>query len=113
MGKIGVPSVKIVIYPPDGKPGNSRHGGFCKGMYQLLCGIDENGSLKKAAEDIGMSYSKAWCLIKEVEADFGKQIVIGRVPHGSEITRFGYQLLGMYEVVLQEASLAGRLGRGV
>ena len=101
MGKIGVPSIKIVIYPPNGKPGRSRHGGFCKGAYQLLCGIEDTGSLKHAAEDLGMSYSKAWSLIKEIEDDFGKQIVAGHVPRGSEITPFGHRLLGAYEVCMR------------
>jgi molybdate transport repressor ModE-like protein len=113
VGKIGVPSVKIVIYPPNGKPGRSRHGGFCKGAYQLLRGIEDTGSLKHAADGLGMSYSKAWSLIKEIENDFGKQIVVGHVPRGSEITRFGQGLLDAYEVLLQEASLVGIRGRGI
>lgn len=113
MSKIGVPSVKIVIYPPNGKPGRSRHGGFCKGAYQLLRGIEDTGSLKHAAENLDMSYSKAWSLIKDIEDDFGKQIVVGHVPQGSEITRFGNRLLDAYEVLLHEASFVGIRGRGI
>ncbi len=45
------------------------------GRIQLLRLIDETGSIKKAAESIGMSYKAAWDSINSLNEIFGKNLV--------------------------------------
>lgn len=40
---------------------------FGKGPYELLKGVEETDSLHQAANQLGMSYSKAWKLIQTME----------------------------------------------
>lgn len=44
---------------------------FGPGVAQLLRGIGETGSLQGAAQQMGMSYSKAWTVMKEAENIWG------------------------------------------
>lgn len=48
---------------------------FGLGRAQLLKKVDEHGSLKKAAEDLGMSYRAAWGKIKKTEEVLGVQLM--------------------------------------
>ena len=92
----------LTIFPDDGR-GASRHGGVCKGVYLLLGGVDELGSLYSSARRMGMAYSKAWALLKSVEDDFGEQLVERHGPHGSVLTEFGSKMLVEYKEALAEA----------
>ena len=40
---------------------------FGEGPYQLLCGIERTGSLRKAASEMELSYSKAISMIARAE----------------------------------------------
>ncbi|MFC1734877.1 winged helix-turn-helix domain-containing protein [Candidatus Hydrogenedentota bacterium] len=42
-------------------------GVFGDGKWRLLCAIEREGSLSAAAEDLGMSYRKAWGDLKKAE----------------------------------------------
>ena len=44
---------------------------FGPGVAQLLKGIEEMGSMQKAAEKMGLSYSKAWKMMKTAEQELG------------------------------------------
>ncbi|MFA7215853.1 MAG: LysR family transcriptional regulator [Bacillota bacterium] len=63
---------------------------FGDGPMEILTRIETTGSLKKAAEEMGMSYSQAWHLIKSLEKRLGFKLlerrVGGRAGGGSRIT---------------------------
>lgn len=68
---------------------------FGIGRAQLLAKVDEHGSLKKAADDLGMSYRAAWGKIKKTETVVGTKLIVrsGNKRDGYELTRFGRTLL--------------------
>ncbi len=54
-------SLRLCVYAGE------RNGEFGPGIASLLIGVEESGSLLKAAEGMGMAYSKAWKSLKKVE----------------------------------------------
>ena len=74
---------------------------FGDGPYQLLTGVRELGSLRAAAQSMGMAYTKAFHLIKGVEAALGQPLtrrtIGGRGGGGSVLTPVGEDLLTRYE----------------
>ena len=44
---------------------------FGPGVYSLLRQVEETGTLKKAAEHLGMSYRYAWGMVKKAESKLG------------------------------------------
>jgi molybdate transport system regulatory protein len=54
---------------------------FGDGRAQLLQLIDERGSLRKAASELGMSYRNAWGYLRELEEAAGFTF-LERVPGG-------------------------------
>lgn len=50
---------------------NAGEKAFGLGPLKLLEGVVETGSLKRAAENLNMSYNKAWHLIKKLEKSNG------------------------------------------
>ncbi|MFZ5648634.1 MAG: winged helix-turn-helix domain-containing protein [Bacillota bacterium] len=73
---------------------------FGEGPYTLLKGVEETGSLNKAASRIGMSYNQAWRLIKAIEGRLGYPLIHRRVGGaaggGSEVTPQGRLLMERY-----------------
>ena len=74
---------------------------FGQGPYQLLRNVERTGSLWKAAAEMGMSYSKAWRLMRNLEKRLNftllERHVGGAYGGGSLITRRGRNLLNRYE----------------
>ena len=71
---------------------------FGPGVYSLLRKIGETGTIKGAAEDLGMSYRFAWGLLKKAEEKLGEPLVAshkgGRSGGGGvEITEVGFRFL--------------------
>ncbi|SMF28370.1 winged helix-turn-helix domain-containing protein [Desulfovibrio gilichinskyi] len=64
---------------------------FGYGRLQLLDQIEKCGSLKKAAEELGMSYRAAWGKIKQTEQVLGFQLIerIGCRRSGYRLTEAG------------------------
>ena len=50
-------------------------GVFGDGKWRLLKAIDDKGSLKKAAESLGISYRKAWGDLKKAESCLGTRLI--------------------------------------
>lgn len=48
---------------------------FGMGRAMLLLKIEEHGSLRKAAEDLGMSYRAAWGKLRKTEAILGVKLI--------------------------------------
>ena len=74
---------------------------FGQGAFELLQGIQEEGTLKAIAERLNMSYRQAWGILKQIEETLGQPLVIahrgGKVGGGgAELTETGKELLETY-----------------
>ena len=80
------------------------------GKIQLLEAISVSGSLSQAARDIGMSYRRAWLLIKSVNASFREPCTVasrgGKGGGGVQITPFGATLIKSYRALEEEIAEA-------
>lgn len=74
---------------------------FGEGPLMLLKKVEELGSLRQAAMSMGMSYSKAWKIMKQIEEELQIQLInrkIGGVAGGgSTITREAKDFINKYE----------------
>lgn len=73
---------------------------FGKGKIELLLKIQETGSLRKAAEDLKMSYRKAYYSIDQMNKLAKEPVVImvrgGKNGGKSELTEYGKKLISIY-----------------
>lgn len=83
---------------------------FGPGPMGLLQGVEQTGSLHKSAENMGMSYSKAWTMIKNLEKEWGFELLIrqsgGMHGGGSVISEQGKDLLSRYISMLKDVEKA-------
>lgn len=74
---------------------------FGEGPARLLRGIEATGSLRAAAADMGMAYTKALKLIKNAEKNLGcsmaTRAIGGKSGGGSVLTQEGKEWLLKYE----------------
>ncbi|MES2471764.1 MAG: LysR family transcriptional regulator [Pseudomonadota bacterium] len=93
-------SIRIYLDPP--------HHGLGPGMVQLLEGVAAQGSIRKAAGEMTMSYRKAWLLLKNMEDTFGGPVVItsigGKTGGGAKLTALGKTLLACYRRIERNAT---------
>jgi len=73
---------------------------FGPGRAQLLMMIDKNGSLSKAAKEMGMSYRKAWSMVEDMNQR-GQQPYVelhkgGAQGGGAELTETGKKVLSTF-----------------
>jgi molybdate transport system regulatory protein len=67
---------------------------FGQGRYELLHLIDELGSLKLAAEKMGISYRGAWGKIKKTEEILGRELIHKENnKEGYKLTEFGKEFM--------------------
>lgn len=80
---------------------------FGPGIATLLRRVEEKGSLLKAAQSMGMAYSKAWKILRETERVWGFRFTDretgGRDGGGSTLTPKGKRLLQVYETFAEQA----------
>jgi molybdate transport system regulatory protein len=73
------------------------------GKIELLRAIEKCGSLSEAARSTGLSYRRAWLLVKDLNDTFAKPITIttvgGRAGGGALVTPLGKMLISAYEQV--------------
>lgn len=73
---------------------------FGKGKTELLELIETHGSIAKAAEELGMSYKKAWTHVKILQKNIDDELVIpqkgGGGKGGTSLTDEAYDLLKKY-----------------
>jgi len=79
-----------------------NHGkAFGDGPYELLRRVEKHMSLHQAANQMGMSYSKAWRLIRTLEERLGFALLDRKVGGpsggGSSVTSQGKDLMSHYE----------------
>src|SRR6059058_2561071 len=71
------------------------------GKVDLLALVGQTGSIREAAERMGMSYMRAWKLIKTMNACFKKPLVEavrgGRAHGGATLTETGRKALELYQ----------------
>ncbi len=87
---------------------------FGYGVYQLLLGIRETGSLRAAAAEMDMAYSKAFRILKTAEEYFGFALTErksgGIGGGGSVLTEKADALLVRYQaLILERDALEGQL----
>ena len=88
---------------------------FGAGLADLLGEIERLGSLRRAAEQAGMSYRYAWKLIRTAEAHLGRPLLVtrsgGARGGGSEVSPDGHRLLATFRRLDAEVAefAAGRL----
>ena len=80
---------------------------FGDGPLDILHRIEKTGSLRQAAEEINMSYSQAWYLMKDLEKRLGfnllKRKVGGERGGGSEITEEAGELMMKFKMFRNKA----------
>lgn len=85
---------------------------FGEGPYRLLKGIETHGSLRAAAQDMQMAYTKALRILRRAEAAFGfpltSRSIGGRDGGGSHLTPEGKELLEKYETYRRRCQEANR-----
>ena len=80
---------------------------FGTGRALLLAKIEEHGSLKKAAEDLGMSYRAAWGKIRATEEVLGVKLIAqnGCKKGGHRLTEHGLLLKEKYLLWFHEVEM--------
>jgi len=83
---------------------------FGDGPQEILKGVEKTGSLHQVAAQMGMSYSKAWKRIREIEQRLGfpllERRVGGQSGGGSRITPQAKELMLCYARFQREAKVA-------
>ena len=81
---------------------------FGPGKADLLDAIRAKGSIRKAAESLGMSYMRAWHLVQTMNAEFREPVVStvrgGEGRGGTWVTAAGEAILVLYRE-MESASL--------
>jgi molybdate transport system regulatory protein len=75
------------------------------GRLELLTQIQEHGSISKAAQQMGMSYKRAWDLVSSMNAQAARPLVLtqtgGKRGGGTEVTTEGKRIVAEFRA-LQE-----------
>lgn len=78
------------------------------GKARLLEVIGEEGSIRKAAKRLGMSYRRAWLLVDAMNADFAEPLVErsrgGAGGGGATLTPLGEDALARYRALEDKAA---------
>ena len=69
---------------------------FGPGIATLLRHVDALHSLRKAAAEMGMAYSKAWRIVNEAEGQLGCKLIERDGARGSTLTPRGRRALEAY-----------------
>ena len=93
--------VKLIIKGKKAEPHTAAMG---RGIVSLCRLVDETGSLNKAAQEMGMAYSKAWSIIKHTEESFGFQLLRRKGNKGSELTPEARQGIAIYDELQKQLS---------
>lgn len=76
------------------------------GKLKLLLAIDETGSISEASKHIGMSYKKAWKLVKTMNESYGEPLVEkstgGKGGGGTLLTEKGKKIITTYTRIKSE-----------
>ena len=84
-----------VWFEKDGKPVISE------GKYCLLREVEKTGSIKRASENLGLTYKRAFSQIKGMEERLGYRVLERKRGKGAVLTEEGKRLLEEYDRVLK------------
>jgi molybdate transport system regulatory protein len=92
---------------------NHRRGfAFGPGKADLLEHIDCIGSISGAAKAMGMSYMRAWTMVKSLDRDFAEPLVLktrgGRVRGGAALSETGRRVVSIYREMEKASHAATR-----
>ena len=80
------------------------------GKADLLTAVERSGSIRAAAEELGMSYMRAWTLIRTMNAAFRSPLVEkergGPAQGGARLTPRGRKVLELYRKMEKKAERA-------
>jgi len=80
---------------------------FGPGICELLVRVESTGSLRQAASDMGMAYSKAWHIVRRAEDHLGFTLLErqtgGKEGGGSIVSDEGRWLVGAFGALVDEA----------
>jgi molybdate transport system regulatory protein len=78
------------------------------GKAGLLAAIADTGSIRSAAEETGMSYMRAWSLVRTMNAAFRASLVErtrgGSSRGGAALTPLGRRVLALYQEMERRAA---------
>jgi molybdate transport system regulatory protein len=84
------------------------------GKAELLALVGETGSINEAARRMGMSYMRAWLLIKTMNQCFKEPVVVaargGQGGGGAKLTATGNRALALYQQMEATSLKATRTG---
>ncbi len=93
-GRMMRPAISVYLYEEEERF-------FGEGPYRLLKGIERKGSLRSAAMEMDMSYSKALSIINKAEKVLGfpltEKMIGGKGGGGSQLTKEAKEFLKKYE----------------
>ena len=107
----------LSMYSLKAKTWLERDGRFVmsEGRARLLRAIDEQGSIRKAAESMQMSYRHAWGIIRKINTACEGKVVTSTRGGGeggkSALTELGREILREYEVRSKDVDNLIRFGR--
>ncbi|MDQ3282718.1 MAG: LysR family transcriptional regulator [Acidobacteriota bacterium] len=79
------------------------------GKADLLDAIARSGSIRAAAEELGMSYMRAWTLVRTMNVAFRNPLVEkvrGGAEQGAQLTKAGEKVLRIYRRMEEKAERA-------
>jgi molybdate transport system regulatory protein len=80
------------------------------GRVELLELVGQTGSLRKAAQQMGISYMRAWQMIGYTNRCFSKPVVKavrgGKSGGGASLTAFGKEVIALYRRMEQKSQRA-------
>ncbi len=83
---------------------------FGPGIAELLSGVAETGSIRRTAAAMGMSYNKAWNILRACENELGFALLDrqagGAHGGGARLTEQGADMLARYKAFEDEARAA-------
>jgi molybdate transport system regulatory protein len=78
------------------------------GKARLLEAIDKEGSIRAAAAALGMSYRRAWLLVRDIESIMGAPVLSaaagGVQGGGARLNRLGFSVLEGYRAIERAAN---------
>jgi molybdate transport system regulatory protein len=82
------------------------------GKIELLESIDQTGSLRQAAQTLGMSYRRAWLLLDALNRSFSEPVAVasvgGQGGGGARLTPFGLDLVKRYRAAARNIEALAR-----
>ena len=83
---------------------------FGPGKAALLETLGKTGSIRSAATKLGMSYRRAWLLIRDIEATLGAPVVVAKTGGsgggGVTLTELGRTIAKYYRQIERHAAAA-------